>query len=270
MSELNNSQLILLAILVSFVTSIATGIITSSLLDEAPISVTQTINRVVENTVERVVPQSVKETIREERVVVKEADYVTSIVEKVWPSIVIVNNRLLVESADGRGYIEQKDTLPLFVIGPDKKGLMLVSDTLGHATTTYTLTVGSSTVRFYRDPLVAKSKLATLAVNQEDLNALKIAFSGIPLSAKAPRIGQQIIVTDGSGVTLGIVSQIKTVDATTEIGAIEVGNTTLAGKRSLILSLEGELLGILGASGEVITAGEIKDSVAPPAKKSSS
>jgi hypothetical protein len=180
----------------------------------------------------------------------------------------MVNNRLLVESTDGMGYVEQKDTLPLFIIGPDKKGLVLVSDTFGHATTTYTLTIGSSTVRFYRDPLVTKSKVATLAINQEDLTALKITFSGIPLSTKAPRIGQQVIVTDGSRVTLGIVSQIKTVDGVSEISATEVGSASLVGKRSLILSLEGELLGILGANGEVITAGEIKDSITPPAKES--
>jgi hypothetical protein len=225
---------------------------------------------VVENTVERVVPQSVKETIREEHVVVKEADYVTSIVEKVWPSILMVNNRLLVESPDGTHYIEQKDTVPLFIIGSDKKPVVLVADILGHATTTYTLTVGSSTIRFYRDPLQSKARLATLAANPDDLSSLKISLSGIPLATKTPRIGQQVIITDGSRVTLGIVSQIKTVDGDTEISAVEASNLALVGKRSPVLSLEGELLGILGVNGEVITAGEIKDTIAPPVKKNAS
>ncbi len=54
--ELNKSQLILLALLLSFVTSIATGITTVTLMDQAPASVTVPINRIVRETVEKVVP----------------------------------------------------------------------------------------------------------------------------------------------------------------------------------------------------------------------
>lgn len=54
--DLNKSQLILLAILLSFVTSIATGITTVTLMDQAPSSVTVPINRIIRETVEKVVP----------------------------------------------------------------------------------------------------------------------------------------------------------------------------------------------------------------------
>ena len=54
--DLNKSQLILLAILISFVTSIATGITTVTLLDQAPKSVTLPITRVVKQTVEKIIP----------------------------------------------------------------------------------------------------------------------------------------------------------------------------------------------------------------------
>lgn len=54
--DLNKSQLILLALLLSFVTSIATGITTVTLMDQAPASVTVPINRIVRETVEKVVP----------------------------------------------------------------------------------------------------------------------------------------------------------------------------------------------------------------------
>jgi hypothetical protein len=54
--DLNKSQLILLALLISFVTSIASAIATVSLLEQAPAPVTQTINRVVQQTIEKIVP----------------------------------------------------------------------------------------------------------------------------------------------------------------------------------------------------------------------
>jgi len=57
--DLNKSQLILLAILLSFVTSIATGITTVTLMDQAPTSVTVPINRIVRETVNKIVPVEV-------------------------------------------------------------------------------------------------------------------------------------------------------------------------------------------------------------------
>jgi len=54
--DLNKSQLILLAILLSFITSIATGITTVTLLEKAPQSVTVPINRIVRQTVEKIAP----------------------------------------------------------------------------------------------------------------------------------------------------------------------------------------------------------------------
>ena len=54
--ELNKTQLILLAILLSFVTSIATGITTVTLMQQAPASFTVPITRIVRETVEKIVP----------------------------------------------------------------------------------------------------------------------------------------------------------------------------------------------------------------------
>lgn len=57
MKDLNNSQIILLTLLLSFVTSIATGIMTASLLQQSPSAVTIPITRIVKQTVESVVPK---------------------------------------------------------------------------------------------------------------------------------------------------------------------------------------------------------------------
>jgi hypothetical protein len=67
--DLNKSQLILLAILLSFVVSIATGITTVTLMQQAPDSVTIPITRIVRQTVEKIVPAQVKpsEVLSEEQ-----------------------------------------------------------------------------------------------------------------------------------------------------------------------------------------------------------
>lgn len=89
MEELTKTQLILLALLVSFVTSIATGIVTVTLLDQAPPGVTQTINRVVERTVEKVVPgQAASVITKETTVIIKEENLIIDAVDKNSRSVV--------------------------------------------------------------------------------------------------------------------------------------------------------------------------------------
>ena len=78
--DLNKTQLILLAILLSFVVSIATGVVTVTLLQQAPAGVTQTINRVVQQTIEKAVPDYVPG--QTQTVVVKEDDLVVDAVSK--------------------------------------------------------------------------------------------------------------------------------------------------------------------------------------------
>jgi S1-C subfamily serine protease len=80
MKDLNKSQLILLAILLSFITSIATGIVTVTLMQQAPDSVTVPINRVIKQTVEKIQQVEGKTTVQ--TVVVKEEDLVVDAIEK--------------------------------------------------------------------------------------------------------------------------------------------------------------------------------------------
>ncbi len=60
--ELTKTQLILLAVLLSFVTSIATGITTVTLMQQAPSSVTVPITRIVRETVEKISPNTTTPT----------------------------------------------------------------------------------------------------------------------------------------------------------------------------------------------------------------
>src|SRR3989344_1174127 len=52
--DLNKSQLILLAVLLSFITSIATGITTVTLMQQAPASFTVPVNRIIKQIVEKI------------------------------------------------------------------------------------------------------------------------------------------------------------------------------------------------------------------------
>ncbi len=95
MEELTKTQLILLALFVSFVTSTATGIVTVTLMEQAPPGVTQTINRVVERTIETVVRPENKETILvEKQVIVKEKDLIINAIEKNLKSTVQIKSIL--------------------------------------------------------------------------------------------------------------------------------------------------------------------------------
>lgn len=104
MNDLNQHQVILLCLLVSFVTSIGTGIITSTLLSEAPQNVTQTINRVVERTVEKVVPTPIgsarepSSTKEVTTVVVKEDDQVVAAISANQSGLVRIVKNLTKDS----------------------------------------------------------------------------------------------------------------------------------------------------------------------------
>ena len=103
LEQLTKTQLILLALLLSFVTSLATGIVTVTLMNQAPADVIRTVNRVVEKTVERVVPGETRiiETIKEVNNPT-EGDLAVSAVEK------SKNILIYIKTADGletRGFL---------------------------------------------------------------------------------------------------------------------------------------------------------------------
>src|SRR6185369_11415792 len=78
--DLNKTQLILLAVLLSFITSIATGITTVALMQQAPESFIAPVNRVIQQTVEKIQQVEGKTTVQ--TVVVKEEDLVVDAIAK--------------------------------------------------------------------------------------------------------------------------------------------------------------------------------------------
>jgi hypothetical protein len=86
--RLNQTQVILLTLLISFVTSIATGIATVSLMENAPTDVTRVISRIVEKPVETFTPGTKEVVIQENTIVVNESESISNAVAKLSPSLV--------------------------------------------------------------------------------------------------------------------------------------------------------------------------------------
>ena len=106
--ELNKTQLILLAILLSFVTSIATGITTVTLMQQAPVSFTAPVNRVIQQTIEKIQQVEGKTTVQ--TVVVKEEDLVVDAIAKNNSAVFSITKETLdaegktIEIGAGRGF----------------------------------------------------------------------------------------------------------------------------------------------------------------------
>ena len=132
--ELNKSQLILLAILLSFITSIATGIVTVTLMQQAPVSVTEPINRVVKQTVEKIV--QVEGTPATNTVVIKEEDLVVDAIAKNQPAIFTITKETqddtgkIIEVSAGRGFVVSKDDILVTdaSLVPDKENYFVKND----------------------------------------------------------------------------------------------------------------------------------------------
>src|SRR5258706_15542995 len=113
MKDLNKSQLILLAVLLSFVTSIATGITTVTLMQQAPPSFTAPVNRVIQQTVEKI--QQVEGKTVTQTVVVKEEDLVVDAIAKNSAAVFAITkeasdaNFQTAEVSAGRGFAVSKD-----------------------------------------------------------------------------------------------------------------------------------------------------------------
>ena len=113
--DLNKSQLILLAVLLSFVTSIATGITTVTLMQQAPDSFTVPVNRVIRQTIEKIEQVEGKTTVQ--TVIIKEEDLVVDAIAKNKTAVFTVSKEIAgpdgiaAEVSIGRGFAVSSDGL---------------------------------------------------------------------------------------------------------------------------------------------------------------
>ena len=226
MKDLNKSQLILLAILLSFVTSIATGITTVTLMEQAPTSFTLPVNRIVKQTVEKIQQVEGKTTVN--TVVVKEEDLLVDALAKNETSIFSATKEL----TDEYGKVTEVAVGKALVVSSD--GIVVVDG--GYAT--------DNTTNYYLKNQSGKFKADFLGLDKNGFAFLKI---GAPVDEKSKvvftvptmgdlnkiKIGQKIIVY-GNNISSYIFDGNKDLKV----------NVNKSNTGSPVIDLDGEVLGI--------------------------
>lgn len=269
MNHLNNNQLILLAILVSFVTSIATGIVTVTLIDQAPLAVTQTIDRVVERTVEIVVPGPGRETIIKERVVVdKGGELVVAAVEKASPAVADVYSILNVVEKDKPVFEEENEENS---VSPKEEGVGFFIDENGLLLTLFEFVEGTQLYigvsqknggRVFLPLSLVKrdnnSGLALFRVIEDEVEeeSVKTKWPALQIAEEDAKVGQTAIVLDPGIVAVSFISGlIKNEDKPPFYKLYLDEKNTLEGRP--VISVKEEVIGILQEGNELLTAESI-------------
>ena len=243
--DLNKPQLILLAILLSFITSIATGIVTVTLMQQAPSSVTVPINRIVRQTVEKIVPVPGKESVQ--TVIIKEEDLVVDALAKNESAVFSITREVqdidgkIIEVSAGQGFIVSND------------GIIVADSSLVFDNSVFY--VKNSSGKFKAEFVsLDKNGFAFLKIGAPLDEKDKIAFT-VPIPGDLSKIktGQKILVL-GSTISSFIFDGNKDMKI----------NVTKSNAGSLVLDLDGEVLGI-ALSGDTISFASI-DSISEALK----
>ncbi|MDD5721463.1 MAG: hypothetical protein PHT16_03395 [Candidatus Pacebacteria bacterium] len=223
--ELNKTQLILLAILLSFVTSIATGITTVTLMQQAPPSITTPINHVVQQTIEKIQQVEGKKTVQ--TVVIKEEDLVVDAIAKNKSAVFSITKETqdadlkTVEVGAGRGFVVSADGIIAAdaTLVPDKEVYYVKNDS----------------GKFKADFILAdKSGFSFLKIGSTVDVKNKLSFS-VPVFGDLDKMkaGQRVLLF-GNSISSSIFEGNKNVDI----------NVTKSNAGGLVLNLDGEALGI--------------------------
>ncbi len=237
--ELSTTQIILLALLVSFVTSIATGIVTVSLLAQAPPAVTNTVNQVVERTIETIVPSGdtqVTQTVKETTVVVKEEDLMTDSIAQAL-------------SKTGRVHEGVSSTTPVVGLGAQlSSGIILTASAVVDKEHLVSFGRGSEVfVVRERYPEIGIAVLAPKSASST-VSAFRVADSG---GLKLGQSGIAVVSVTSERVALGAVSaktarldvSLKDKDPLS-VRLIETSVTAALLPGAPLVSIFGDLIGV--------------------------
>lgn len=243
--ELNKTQLILLAVLLSFVTSIATGITTVTLMQQAPVSFTAPVNRVIQQTIEKIEQVEGKNTVQ--TVVIKEEDLVVDAIAKNKSAVFSITKEIqdenlsTVEMGAGRGFAVSADGIVVVDAGlVFDNGVYYAKNDSGKFKATFVST-DKSGFSFLKigSPLDEKNKLSFSIPVFGDLDKMKM--------------GQKVLVL-GNNISSSIYEGDKNVNI----------NVIKSNAGGLVLNLDGEALGIalLNNATNFASIKSIKDALA--------
>ena len=236
--DLNKTQLILLAILLSFVISIATAIVTATLLQQAPPAVTQTINRVVQQTIEKVAPDYTPGTTQ--TVVVKEDDLVVDAVSKTRGNLFSI-----LEKSDSKD-----STGDAYSVG---KGMFIAKASLLDQTKTY-IVRGSKGDISVKVTSLSNNGIALLS----PLTAGDAAIKDFPASDFGKdsdiKAGQTVIVVSTNSIVKDIVQAVSAKDLKDKDGVVSDSWNVVTLGDSLsssmggapVANLDGNIIGFVG------------------------
>lgn len=222
--DLNKSQMILLAVLLSFVTSIATGITTVTLMQQAPASITTPVSSVIKQTIEKIQQVEGKTTVQ--TVIVKEEDLVVDAIAKNKGALFSVTR----ETSDETGNIVEGSIGHGFAVSTS--GLVIIDGSIAVDKGIYYLKNDSG--KFKADFVSRdKSGFSFLKIGAPVNGTDKIVFT-VPAFGDLDKmkIGQKILVL-GSSISTSIFEG-------TNIN-ISVAKSNAGG---LVINLDGEALGI--------------------------
>ncbi len=267
MEDLNKSQLILLAILVSFVTSITTGVLTVSMLTEDAPTVTQTINRVVERTIEKVVPGETKTVVKEVPVGMPMEEEIIAIAEKGEQAVATFSHITrqgetlgLAFVLEGGAYVVTNGSL---LRGGEEKDNGPYVMTLPNGTKLTSKVAAISTDQRIAILNVTKTEpAATTAKNilSDLLSSSAPAVVGLRLSPTDLTLGQTLIAVGStadtaSPVTVGLVSSlVKGEGDATSTVAVKTNAATADNLGAPLLNTRGELSAMTFESGTAVPA----------------
>jgi len=230
--DLNKSQLILLAVLLSFITSIATGITTVTLMQQAPVSFTTPVNRVIQQTVQKI--EQVEGKTVTQTIVVKEEDLVVDAIAKNQSVVFAITkmgqdaNFQPAEVSAGRGFAVSTDGVIVAdaSLVPDNE-TYFVTNSSGKFKATF-LSTDKAGFSFLKigDPVNGTDKLSFTVPSLGDLTKMKM--------------GQQVLVLGNTMIS----SLFQGLDTNGNIDLV-VDKPNAGG---LVLDLDGEALGIALAS----------------------
>ena len=254
MHGLNQNQMVLLVLLVSFVTSIATGIMTVSLLQQAPVEVTRNINSIVEKTIEKVVPSSISGSIINPQkdvttVVIKEEDLIISSINKNIKSVVRISETDTVGTKSFYGIGAVLNVAG--VIGTDRKTISYNN--------IYIATFSDGT-EYKLTPIGVDKKTNSMFFKVNFLLNVKYLFYPAKISTTDLQLGQTVIGLGGdtkNTVAVGRVSSFVTKDSgvgtttTKYVSGIETDVSTKdMTTGSPFFNLSGDLVGMKLSQGD--------------------